>query len=463
MPSFADARKFCEWAAQFGEITYLEALGQPIVVLNSSRVCLDLLAKRSVNYSDRPRMEMSDLIGFNHIFGLSRYNDEWRLQRKNMVQNFNSFAASRYHSLQELEARKLTMDLIRNNGGENLQASIKWTVGKLIMRVVYGYDVVGSDDEFLSLGLNMTENVGRALKPETFLVNLIPQLKYLPKWAPGTGFWQIAKEYKAQMDDTTWKPFLWAKKNMTTGLSHQPNMCSKAISEADKALTEAEERNIALAAVGTFGGGLDTNWSLLSLFFLLMILHPSVQKRAQEEIDRVIGNERLPDTVDKDALPYVRSIITEILRWCPPLPLGVPRAASADDLYEGQFIPKGSFVVANIWNMLHDSEVFSDPDTFNPDRFEGSDLKMATVNNIVFGFGRRECPGMYFAEGSVFAVISTVLATCDILPALDSNGKEIVPPTLFTNHATVLPEPFKCRIQPRTQKSMDTLCQYLHE
>lgn len=54
-----------------------------------------------------------------------------------------------------------------------------------------------------------------------------------------------------------------------------------------------------------------------------MILHPSVQKRAQEEIDCVIGNERLPNIADKKALPYIRNIITETLRWCPALPLGL--------------------------------------------------------------------------------------------------------------------------------------------
>lgn len=101
------------------------------------------------------------------------------------------------------------------------------------------------------------------------------------------------------------------------------------------------------------------------MFFLAMILNPLVQKRAQEEIDRVIGHERLPDIADKDALPYVRSVITEIMRWYPVLPLGLAlyvtedhrliyplglaRAASADDIYEGQFIPKGSFVIPNLW------------------------------------------------------------------------------------------------------------------
>ncbi|KAE9405805.1 cytochrome P450 [Gymnopus androsaceus JB14] len=357
MPSLVDWRKFMEWAAQFGEITYLEALGQPIVVLNSSRVCLDLLVKRSGNYSDRPHM---------------------------------------------LGARKLALDLIQNDGGENLQANIKLSVGALVMRAVYGYDVASSSDEFLSLGFQLMENLGRAFKPESFLVNFIPQLKHMPEWIPGSGFLQVVKKYKAQLEETTSKPFLWSKSNMTSNLSYHPNLCMNAIS---KTLTDAEEKRVALAAANALGGGLETNLSSLLMFFLAMILNPSIQQRAQEEIDRVIGHEKLPEVADTAALPYVRSIITETLRWCPALPFGIARAASADDIYEGQFIPKGSF--------------------------------MAAVNDIVFGFGRRMCPGMYFSQGALFAIVSTVLATCNILPALDSNGKEIMPQTLSTYNAVV--------------------------
>lgn len=75
--------------------------------------------------------------------------------------------------------------------------------------------------------------------------------------------------------------------------------------------------------------------------------------------------------------------------------------------------------------------------TFNPDRFEGSDLKMAAVYDIIFGFGRRTCPGMHFAQGTLFAVVSTVLATCNILPALDSDGKDIMPRMVFNYDAAL--------------------------
>jgi cytochrome P450 len=54
-----------------------------------------------------------------------------------------------------------------------------------------------------------------------------------------------------------------------------------------------------------------------------MILHPEVQRKAQAEIDQIVGNSRLPEFSDQDALPYVQAILKEVLRWHPVLPLGV--------------------------------------------------------------------------------------------------------------------------------------------
>lgn len=53
-----------------------------------------------------------------------------------------------------------------------------------------------------------------------------------------------------------------------------------------------------------------------------MTLHPDVQSRAQAEIDAVVGHDRLPDFSDKDKLPYLNAIISELLRWLIIAPLG---------------------------------------------------------------------------------------------------------------------------------------------
>lgn len=72
-----------------------------------------------------------------------------------------------------------------------------------------------------------------------------------------------------------------------------------------------------------------------------MALHPEKQRKAQEEIDRVIGSDRLPTFKDRESLPYVEAIYREMFRWLPPLPLTVPHVVEEDDVYKGYYIPKG--------------------------------------------------------------------------------------------------------------------------
>jgi cytochrome P450 len=80
-----------------------------------------------------------------------------------------------------------------------------------------------------------------------------------------------------------------------------------------------------------------------------MITHPKVQEKAQEELDRVLGQHRLPEFADKESLPYVSAIVKEVLRWFPNAPLGVPHSAFEEGEYKGMRIPKGSLVISNIW------------------------------------------------------------------------------------------------------------------
>ena len=99
-----------------------------------------------------------------------------------------------------------------------------------------------------------------------------------------------------------------------------------------------------------------------------MMLNPEALKKGQEEIDRVIGNGRLPRFEDRPNLPYVEAVYKEILRWQPVVPLGVyfslifcdimmlilllpavPHVVSQDDFQDGYLIPKGTIIIPNSW------------------------------------------------------------------------------------------------------------------
>ena len=80
-----------------------------------------------------------------------------------------------------------------------------------------------------------------------------------------------------------------------------------------------------------------------------MAMYPEVQRKAQDEIERVLGRGRLPKMVDRAHLPYVNAIVKEVLRWKPITPLGLARRAVEDDVYQGYFIPAGSIIMTNVW------------------------------------------------------------------------------------------------------------------
>lgn len=77
---------------------------------------------------------------------------------------------------------------------------------------------------------------------------------------------------------------------------------------------------------------------------MAMMLFPDVQKKAQLEIDRVTGRDRLVDLEDRPSLPYIEALYRELMRWRPPMPFPVAHTTTDDDVYRGYFIPKGEFI-----------------------------------------------------------------------------------------------------------------------
>lgn len=89
--------------------------------------------------------------------------------------------------------------------------------------------------------------------------------------------------------------------------------------------------------------------SAIASFFLAMVLFPDIQQKAQDEIDSVVGTNRLPAFADKSSLPYISCIVWECLRWNPVTPMSLSHFTTEDDEYKGYRIPKGSTVLPNVW------------------------------------------------------------------------------------------------------------------
>lgn len=157
-------------------------------------------------------------------------------------------------------------------------------------------------------------------------------------------------------------------------------------------------------------GGSDTTSGALITFVLAACTHPEAVSKAQEELDRVIGQERMPVIEDIENLPYCHAFIKEVLRWRPVAPAGVPHLSSKTETYKGYVIPAGTLVVANAWGINHNPDHFEKPEDFMPERFVkhpfglkagAQDTGYKTSLQMGFGAGRRICLGQFLADNSL--------------------------------------------------------------
>ncbi|TFK37397.1 cytochrome P450 [Crucibulum laeve] len=453
LPKAQPWKRFTEWSKEYGPVFSLRIVRNRMIVLSSLKAVSDLLESRSAIYSDRPRaMMMGELAGrAKSMFITSSLDPRFKPLRKMLHSGLNPRAAQTYRPIQLAETRVLLNNLAVNP--ENFIAHIRRNAGALILKVAYGYQVETDNDEWVKMIEDAFVLVAGVSIPGRFYVEIFPILKYVPKWFPGAGFKRKAEEIAETLRSVNQVPFDWVKTQMINGTNEESFVSMHLGSDAGRNLSADEEEIIITSSAALYIGGADTTVSALTTFVLLMTLYPEVQKRAQAEVDAVTSG-RLPTFDDLAALPYITAMIKEIIRWAPVAPLvhGVTR----DDNYNGFTIPKGSRVVANIWAIAHDEELYPNPFTFNPERHLG-ETPQTDPFKFVFGFGRRVCPGAHLAELSLFLNITSILATFTIAKALDANKQEIEPPVDWTSGTVSHVKPFPCRFIPRSKDIMSSL------
>jgi len=157
--------------------------------------------------------------------------------------------------------------------------------------------------------------------------------------------------------------------------------------------------------------GMDTTAISVEWAMAEVIKNPRVQQKVQEELDRVVGYERVMTESDFSSLPYLQCVTKEAMRLHPPTPLMLPHKANSNVKIGAYDIPKGSNVHVNVWAVARDPEVWKNPTEFRPERFleEDVDLKGTDFRLLPFGAGRRVCPGAQLGINLVTSMLGHLL------------------------------------------------------
>ncbi|KAG1897431.1 cytochrome P450 [Suillus fuscotomentosus] len=426
---------YTEWAAVYGDLLFVQLLGQEIMVINSQHVAETLLDKCSRIYCDRPDLATLKPFGWSIVFAFVGYGNRWRLCRRLFHQTFCSDSALKFRPMQIKQAQEMILNLI--DDPQNYHSHFATFLSSVAMSATYSYQTSPRHDPLVRNVENAIALVFQVMTPErAILLKTFPFLLKLPDWCWGSSIKRDARTSSNCMREMTDMLFQYAQDHMVeNSVLGRVSMVAENLQRIEKQdqssqpLFESALKKAATTAI-----------IVLMAFALAMVSYPNVQKCAQAEIDSVVGQDWLPTFEDRVSLPYVESILWETLRWQPVLPLYdiiVPHATSSDDIYDGYFIPKGAIVLYNLWS-IHSLQRYSNAFVFMPERFMDANGALMDDNpaEYMFGFGRHRCPGRYAGDASVWSTIITMLATVEFSSAKDDQGKVIEFTPQFTTGLT---------------------------
>jgi len=451
MPVDQEWLTFAKWGEEFGGLLSVSVLGSPMIIINSAKIAVEMLDKKSSLYADRPVLQMGgELVGWKNALVLLPYGDRFRRYRRFFHGLIGSNSLMKpYRPMQEQQMRRFLRKVMSDP--EQLQEHLRHTAGSIILRISHGYEVQENNDPFVALADKANSEFSIATSPGAFLVDMFPAMRHIPEWFPGAGWKKTAKEWSETVTEVSNRPHNHVKQQLAAGTA-SVSFSSTLLDRKD--VSAEEDFDIKWASLSMYAGGSDTTVSAIYSLYLAMTLFPHVAKKAQEEIDAVVGTDRLPTFDDREHLPYIDALLKEVLRWNAVTPTAAPHVAMKDDIHEGYLIPKGSVIIPNVWKMLHDPEMYPDPMTFKPERFIASEGHKPENDprQFCFGFGRRICPGQHLADQSIWIGCVMSLAVFDISNYVE-NGVVNIPIHENTRGTISHPKPFKCTIKPRSDKA----------
>ncbi|KDQ14781.1 hypothetical protein BOTBODRAFT_174606 [Botryobasidium botryosum FD-172 SS1] len=450
IPSHSSWLQYTEWRKTHGDIIHLEALGNHIIVLNSYKTAHDIVALKSI-YADRPISPMiSVLMGWDRVVSSMPHGETWKRYRKILHPYLHKDAISRNTEHMMKDTRRLLALLM--NSPDEWDRSLRLHTGRLIIMYTYGHKVESAEDEYITVAEEAISSTATLIYPGAVLVDIFPIMRFIPSWFPGATWKRNAKRWRKMVNDMVEQPFERVKAELSAGTA-LPSFTSAMIQDGGY-----DHNDITWCAGSLFAAGADTTYGTFITFMLAMAKNIDIQKKAQAELDRVMKPGILPTWEDRDRLPYIECLMKEVLRWCPGTPMALPHALSGkDDFYNGYYIPKGSIVLVNLWAMSRDEATYKDPNRFYPERFENPETAEVDPRTWVFGFGRRTCAGVGFADASFFFLVTYILSTFDVSPPRDADGKELEVDPPFTTGVLCHPEPFKCNIKPRSEAAISLI------
>ncbi|XP_010059888.2 cytochrome P450 81Q32 [Eucalyptus grandis] len=416
---------------RYGPVLSLSLGSRPAVVISSPSAAEECFTRNDIALANRPRTLSGEIMGYgNTTIGSAPYGPHWRnLRRLTAVEILSPHRLTGSLAIRQEEVRHLTRSLYEaassSQGGGFARVEMSSRLQELsfniIMRMISGkrYSGVAVD-----AGDAEVAREYRELIKEEFELSGTDPGDFLPVLRKVVDF----KGRERRMVDVANRSDVILQGMIDEHRSRRKRSDADGSREEESKtmietmLSEGYSDDIIKGQINSIiGAGTDTSAVTIEWAISLLLNHLDVMKKAQVELDDIVGRDRLVDEADTHKLPCLHNIINEALRLFPPGPLLVPHESAEDCTIAGFDVPRGTMILVNAWAIQRDPKVWDDPTNFKPERYEGLEGDHA-YRLLPFGMGRRSCPGAGLAN----RVVSLALAALIQCFEWERVGEELV-------------------------------------
>ncbi|KAG9450935.1 hypothetical protein H6P81_010900 [Aristolochia fimbriata] len=402
------------------------------VVASNWEMAKEVLATKDKALASRPLNAAGKYLGMDYtMLGFAPNGDYWRQGRK--LTTLELLSPRQLELLKDVRAQELDLamnDLYKHynnsSGGTFKLVDMKAWCGDLgfnnILMAVVGKRYFGT---------NKSEDEVTARRFQKALIDFFIQSgKPVPsdaipflEWLDVGGHIRAMKKTAKELDSIA---TIWLKERRERMASGEPNGPARDFLDVmlnlkdQSHFTGLDPDSVMKATCLTLIlAATDAMSTTLTWALALLVSNRHALKKAQEEIDAVVGKERKVNESDVKNFPYIWAIVKETLRMYPVFQTTGTHLAMEDCELGGYKVPKGTTVLVNLWKVQRDPTVWPEPLKFQPERFltekgEPDIKKGQNFEFIPFSGGRRKCPGGPFALQVIHLALARLLHEFDL-------------------------------------------------
>ncbi|XP_073143433.1 cytochrome P450 71AU50-like [Henckelia pumila] len=407
----------CRLAQKYGPIMYAKFGSVPIIVVSSPAAAELFLKTYDHVFCDRPRLEAARYLSYgqkNIVFG--KYGPYWRNMRKLCtLELLTNLKIKQFRPMRKAEVDLFVGSLKRAGGGGgaavDMSARITNLSADMICSLVFGKKYDGDRDLSEKGGLKAVVKMTMEEAGAFNIGDYFPYLRFLDLQGSARRLKVLSKIFDKFLEKII-DEHVANKKEYEEEKDFVDTMME--IIESGKAGFEFDRRNVKAVLLDMLLAGMDTSAATIEWTLSEVIRHPHVMKKLQKEVEEVVGMDQMVEESHLHKLKYLDSVVKETFRLHPVGPFLIHESVE-DCVVQGFNIPKQSRIVVNVWAIGRDPNVWTDPESFAPERFHGTDIDLRGHDFMLipFGSGRRGCPGLQLGLTVIQLVVAQLVHCFD--------------------------------------------------